>query len=175
MEHIPKSETSEAFLWKNVSDGLAIFSRKCWNPRSNSCQHVGTGSNIVQMQIYKHKIDFVYKSDTSGDNKMHQKLTRSFHLPGHWQNDSYIFCILNAFGQKACMLAIHQGVKGKGSKQHGPFAICSFTLHLKDIQRPACFAWGQRLALRSVQDIWLYEIHKTKTSEGKSCSYYYSI
>ena len=83
MEHIPKSETSEEFLLKKASDGLAIFHETVepFYPRSNSCQHVGTGSNIVQMQIHKHKIDFVYKSDTSSGNKMHQKLPNKIFPP----------------------------------------------------------------------------------------------
>ena len=111
----PSQKLLRNFFWKMRQTVWQFFRENVepFYPRSNSCQHVGTGSNIVQMQIHKHKIDFVYKSDTSGGNKMHQKLTRSFHLPGHWQNDSYIFCILNTFGQKACLLAIHQGVKGK--------------------------------------------------------------
>ena len=36
------------------------------------------------------------------------------------------------------------------------------TFDLKRVQRPACFAPSQRLALHSFQNNWLYEIHKSK-------------
>ena len=35
-------------------------------------------------------------------------------------------------------------------------------LHLKGVQKPACFAWSQWHASHSFENNWLYEIHKNK-------------
>ena len=84
-------------------------------PRSNSCQHVGTGSNIVQMQIHKHKIDFVYKSDTSSGNKMHQKLPNKI-FPPTWPLTKWQLYILHLkyLWSKSLHVSYTPRCKGKG-------------------------------------------------------------
>ena len=89
---------------KYEADSLAIFfPQNCWSSMNLFIQH-----KIPLPTLYKYKYTkwILRTIDTSGGNKMHQKLPNKIfpptYIPGHWQNDSYIFCILNTFGQKAC-------------------------------------------------------------------------